>query len=256
VPPAPGLDDASLLLHPVVIGVLPVAVGADAHAAAAAAQVLVAAGADVVEVALPVPTADGAPAGLSSAELVASLTEAGVPAAVTVAGVADIHLAVGSGAVLLRRAAPEARRPKGWGPTPSDDDANAFNAALLGAGRPVIQPADDATVALVLAAGLPPFATARPAPMPLAPPPIRGLLELPLAAVAAPRPDAEPRPGAEPGAVVPVVADIDALHAADRSVVAAQVTAALVAGVRVFRTPDPRTVRRVAHVITAVEAAS
>ena len=32
--------------------------------------------------------------------------------------------------------------------------------------------------------------------------------------------------------------------------------AALVAGVRVFRTPDPRTVRRVAHVITAVEAAS
>jgi uncharacterized protein with FMN-binding domain len=51
------------------------------------------------------------------------------------------------------------------------------------------------------------------------------------------------------------VADIDAEHAADRSVVVAQVTAALVVGVRVFRTPDPRTVRRVAHVITAVEAA-
>ena len=129
---------------------------------------------------------------------------------------------------------------------------------FLPVGRPVIQPADDATVALVLAGGLPPFATARPARIPPAPPPTRTFLELPLAAIAAPRPDSTPARATEPGAtgaVVPVVADIDTEHAADRSVVAAQVTAALVAGVRVFRTPDPRTVRRVAHVIVAVEAA-
>jgi hypothetical protein len=255
VPPAPGLDDASLLLHPVVIGVLPVAAGTDAHTAAEAARVLLAAGADVVEV-VPTGRAVGAaPAGLSPAELIASLTEAGIPAAVSVAGVADVHLAVGSGAALLRRAAPVAARPKGWGPTPSDGDANAFNAALLAGGRPVIQPADDAVIALVLSGGLPPFATALPARIPPAPPPTRTLLELPLAAIAVPRPDRTPRQAPQPGTVLPVVADIDAEHAADRSVVVAQVTAALVVGVRVFRTPDPRSVRRAAHVITAVEAA-
>ena len=115
MPPAPGLDNASLLLHPVVVGVLPVAAGTDAHAAADAAQVLLDAGADVVEVVLSGPAAGAAPAGLSQAELVASLTEADIPAAVTVAGVADVHLAVGSGAVLLRRAAPRGRSAEGMG---------------------------------------------------------------------------------------------------------------------------------------------
>jgi hypothetical protein len=258
VPPAPGLDNASLLLHPVVIGVLPVAAGADAHTAAEAAQVLLAAGADVVEVVLSGPAVGAAPADLSQAELIASLTEAGIPAAVTVAGVADVHLAVGSGAVLLRCAQPDRAVPITPGVEQTDPvlaARAALQQALTDSGLPVIRTADDALVARVRAHGLPRFPTAAIAFIPPFPPSAYPFLELPLAAVAAPRPDGTPRPATEPGTVVPVVADIDAEHAENRGVVAAQVTAALVVGVRVFRTPDPRTVRRVAHVITAVEAA-
>jgi hypothetical protein len=258
VPPVPGLDNASLLLRPVVIGVLPVAAGTDARTAAEAAQALVAAGADVVEVVLSGPVAGATPAGLSQAELVASLTEAGIPAAVTVAGVADVHLAAGSGAVLLRCVAPDRAVPMTPG-VEQTDPVLAARAALLHAltdsGLPVIRTAEEALVAQVRADGLPRLPTAAIAFLPPRAASSGPFLELPIAVITAPRRDVQPLRDAEPGTVVPVVAAIDAEHAADHSVVAAQVTAALVVGVRVFRTPDPRTVRRVAHVITAVEVA-
>ena len=248
MPTAPGLDDASLLLHPVIIGVLPVAAGAAAQVVSEAARALVAAGADLVE---PLPVAAAQTGDLSTAERVATLTEAGVPAVVTVSGVADVHLAVGSGAVLLRRAqAPS--QPGEPGEHLADHD---LREALAASQRPVIQPADDPTLTTVLADGLLPFADARPVTVALAPPGHGTLLELPLSVVAAPRQGRAAAHG-EPGKVVAVVADIDAGHAADHSVVVAQVTAALLAGVRIFRTPDPRTVRRATHVIGAVEAAS
>jgi hypothetical protein len=250
VPTAPGLDDASLLLHPVVIGVLPVAAGAGARVVSEDARALVAAGADLVE---PLPVGAAQTGDLSTAERVATLTEAGVPAVVTVSGVADVHLAVGSGAVLLRRSEAPVP-PRAPGEHLADHD---LREALGASHRPVIQPADDATIATVVVDGLPPFADARPVTVPLAPDSPMGshtLLELPLSVIAAPRRGQAVKPEGL-NTVVPVVADIDAGHAAEHSVVVAQVTAALRAGVRIFRTPDPRTVRRAVHVISAVEAA-
>lgn len=225
MPTAPAPRGFDLRRHPVVIGVLPAAPVLSPGDAIAQALALVSAGADVVDV-CPVESAPTADADLrwSPAQLVAGLVESGIPTLATVRDPAHVHLAMGSGAVALRDV-DHATSPE-------------VSAVLAASGVPVI---------------------VAEAPHPL---PAGWYVEAPLAEVIAPDGRAAVPTDVEPhrtpaSAVAPAatVADIDAAAASDPVSVAAQVTVALEVGVRVFRTPVPRTVRRVAHVVSAIEAA-
>lgn len=260
VPPRPLPPWSTVTDRAVVVAVITSNATTTGRQAARAARALCAAGADGVEI-LSEAGLDPAAARCSPAELVAAVAEEHLPVGLTVRSTVAAHLGVGAGAAWLRVLAADL------------DPALAETLAQMG--RPCIVAGllhamavggDDPIGARVAAAVVRPEVSAFD--------PHQLLVELvaaDLPSASGPLPvlsESDPRPvpagEGEPTNVAPVALVADLLpegraatgdEEARRGALAAEVTLAVRAGIRVLRTDEPAVVRRAAHVAQAIREA-